>query len=112
MIRAASVRKRLTAWSTKQSSLRRRMKRPGLRVEAKNQLEAQCYQLKSTMEEPNLQDKISEENRTKINELVTSTLEQCENPDLETDDYARLKSELEAVANPIIQELYSQDRAT
>tara|TARA_B110000858_G_C17804943_1_gene477419 strand:+ start:2886 stop:4784 length:1899 start_codon:yes stop_codon:yes gene_type:complete len=79
-----------------------------LRVEAKNQLEAQCYQLKGTMEEPNLQDKISEENRTKINELVASTLEQCENPDLETDDYARLKSELEAVANPIIQELYSQ----
>jgi len=78
------------------------------RVEAKNQLEAQCYQLKGTMDDPNLQEKISEENRTKISELVTKTLAECENPDLETDDYNRLKNELEAVANPIIQELYSQ----
>ena len=74
-----------------------------LRVEAKNQLEAQCYQLKEALSN----EKISEENRTEISALITKTLEECENPDLQTEDYARLKSELEAVANPVIQELYS-----
>ena len=75
-----------------------------LRVEAKNQLEVQCYQLKETMNN----EKISEENRTEISALITKTLEECENPDLQTEDYVRLKSELEAVTNPVIQELYSQ----
>lgn len=78
-----------------------------LRVEAKNQLEAQCYQVKSSIEEPNVKDKISEEKRTEISELVTKTLEECDNPDLQTEDYSRLKSELEAVVNPVMQELYS-----
>ena len=49
-----------------------------LRVEAKNQLEAQCYQVKTSIEEPNVKDKISEEKRTEISELVTKTLEECE----------------------------------
>jgi len=78
-----------------------------LRVEAKNQLEAHCYQVKNSIEEPNIKDKISEEKRTEISELVTKTLEECDNPDLQTEDYSRLKSELEAVVNPIMQELYS-----
>ena len=78
-----------------------------LRVEAKNQLEAQCYQVKTSIEEPNVKDKISEEKRTEISELVTKTLEECDNPDLQTEDYSRLKSELEAVVNPVMQELYS-----
>ena len=78
-----------------------------LRVEAKNQLEAHCYQVKNSIEEPNIKDKISEEKRTEISELVTKTLEECDNPDLQTEDYSRLKSELEADVNPIMQELYS-----
>ena len=51
-----------------------------LRVEAKNQLEAQCYQLKEALSN----EKISEENRTEISALITKTLEECENPDLQT----------------------------
>lgn len=77
-----------------------------LRVEAKNQLEAQCYQLKEALNN----EKISEENRTEITALITKTLEECENPDLQTEDYARLKSELEAAANPIIKELYNEEQ--
>jgi len=66
------------------------------RVEAKNQLEALCYQMKTSLEESNLKDTISEEKRTEISALITQTLESCENPDLKTEDYHRLKNELEA----------------
>ena len=78
------------------------------RVDAKNQLEAQCYQLKTSLDEPQVKEKLGEEKIAEINTLITSTLTECENPDLDTDDYARLKSELETVTNPIMQELYGQ----
>jgi heat shock 70kDa protein 1/2/6/8 len=78
------------------------------KVDAKNQLEAQCYQMKSSMDDENMKDKISDEDRTKINDIVTKTLEECENTSHETEDYIRLKGELEAVTNPIMQELYSK----
>ena len=77
------------------------------RVEAKNQLEAQCYQLKNSLEEETVKDKIGEEKSTEISALLTKTLEACENPDLQTEDYVRLKSELESVVNPVMQDLYS-----
>ena len=78
------------------------------RVEAKNQLEAQCYQIKNSLEEPNLKEKFSEENRTEISTLVTETLEACENPDLKTEDYLSLKSKLEETVNPIMQKIYTE----
>lgn len=78
------------------------------KVDAKNQLEALCYQLKSSVDEPAIKDKISEENREKILAKVDETLKSCENVNLEKDDYESLKSELEAVSNPIMQELYGQ----
>ena len=81
------------------------------RVEAKNQLEAQCYQVKNSLEEPNLKDKFSEENRTVISALVTETLEACENPDLKTEDYVSLKSKLEETVNPIMQNIYTEASA-
>lgn len=76
------------------------------RVEAKNQLEALCFQMKSSLED--LKEKLSEENRTAISALVDKTLQECENPDLQTEDYLRLKSKLEAVVNPIMKEVYNQ----
>jgi len=76
------------------------------RVEAKNQLEALCFQMKSSLDD--LKEKLDEEKRTEISELVEKTLQECENPDLQTEDYVRLKSELEAVVNPIMKEVYNQ----
>ena len=78
------------------------------RVEAKNQLEALCYQVKNSMEEENIKEQINEEKRTEILALATKTLEECENQSLETEDYNRLKSELEALVNPVMQEMYSK----
>lgn len=82
------------------------------RVEEKNKLEAQCYQLKTSIEEPNTKEKINEEKRTEILELLTKTLEECDNPALQTEDYLRLKRELEDVVNPIMQEIYGQTHST
>lgn len=80
------------------------------RVDAKNQLEAQCYQLKTSLDEPQVKEKLGEEKIAEMSTLITNTLTECENPDLDTDDYARLKSELETVTNPIMQELYGQSQ--
>lgn len=79
-----------------------------MRVEERNKLEAQCYQLKSSLEDPNFKDKIPEEERSRVQELVEKTLEQCSNHSLDTEDYTRLKKELEDVVNPIMQNIYSQ----
>lgn len=81
------------------------------RVEEKNKLEAQCYQVKSSLEEPAIKEKVSEEKRTEILELITKTLEDCENPALEQDDYLRLKKELEDMVNPVMQEIYGQTQS-
>jgi L1 cell adhesion molecule like protein len=82
-----------------------------LKVDAKNQLEAQCYQLKSSLDEPSLQEKIPEEKRTEIGGLLTSTLEALDNPDLELADYTRLKSDLEEVVNPVMEGLSANANA-
>ena len=62
------------------------------RVEAKNQLETQCYQMKDMLEQ-NQRDETTP--RTTLNEAITKTLEQCDDPDLTTEDFTRLKTELE-----------------
>jgi L1 cell adhesion molecule like protein len=62
------------------------------RVEAKNQLETQCYQMKDMLEQ---NQELDEATRTTLNEAITKTHEQCDDPDLTTEDFARLKTELE-----------------
>lgn len=62
------------------------------RVEAKNQLETQCYQMKDMLEQ---NQELDETTRTTLNEAITKTLEQCDDPDLTTEDFTRLKAELE-----------------
>jgi L1 cell adhesion molecule like protein len=62
------------------------------RVEAKNQLETQCYQMKDMLEQ---NQELDETTRTTLNEAITKTLEQCDDPDLTTEDFTRLKTELE-----------------
>jgi len=81
------------------------------RVEEKNKLEAQCYQLKTSLEEPKIKEKMNEEKREEILELLTKTLEECENTELQTEDYIRLKKEMEDLVNPVMQEIYSQAQA-
>merc|ERR1712039_908396 len=49
------------------------------RIQAKNGLEAYCFQMKSTMEDDKMKDKISEEDKKTILDKVTETLTWLDN---------------------------------
>ena len=78
------------------------------KVEAKNTLENYIYNLKNTLNDEKVKDKFNEEDHkmleTKIGELLT-WLEN--NPESETEEYKEKLKELEDVANPIMQKMYS-----
>ena len=76
------------------------------KVDAKNDLENMCYQVKSSISDEKIKDKISDEDKAKVEEKVEDILSQINDSSLETDDYKTLKSKLEEVTNPIMTELY------
>merc|ERR1712117_213425 len=79
------------------------------RIEAKNGLESYCFNIKSTMDEPNLKDKIDESDKKNINQRVEETISWLDrNQTAEMDEFKDKQKELEAVCNPIIQKLYGQ----
>jgi len=77
------------------------------KIESKNKLESYCYQMKSSVDDEKLKDKISEEDKKLI-------LEKCEegqkfvedNPDAEKEAYDEKQKEVESVCSPIITKLY------
>ena len=77
------------------------------RVQAKNGLESYAYQMKQTMEDEKLKDKISEEDKKtvldKCNEVI-SWLDS--NQTAEKDEYEDKQKELEKIYNPIITKVY------
>lgn len=77
------------------------------RVQAKNGLESYAYQMKQTMEDEKLKDKISEEDKKtvldKCNEVI-SWLDS--NQTAEKDEFEDKQKELEKVYNPIITKVY------
>merc|ERR1711963_260904 len=79
------------------------------RIDAKNGLESYCLNIKSTMDEPNLKDKISESDKKNITQMVNETISWLDNNQTaEIDEFKDKQKELEAVCNPIIQKLYAQ----
>jgi len=79
------------------------------RIDAKNGLESYCFNIKSTMDEPNLKDKISESDKKSITQMVNDTISWLDkNQTAEIDEFKDKQKELEAVCNPIIQKLYAQ----
>merc|ERR1719370_2803017 len=77
------------------------------RITAKNGLEAYCFQMKSTMEDDKMKDKISEEEKKTILDKVTETLSWLDNNQTaEKDEYEHQQKELEGICNPIITKLY------
>jgi L1 cell adhesion molecule like protein len=77
------------------------------RVQAKNGLESYAYQMKQTMEDEKLKDKISEEDKKtvldKCNEVI-SWLDS--NQTAEKDEYEDKQKELEKIYNPVISKVY------
>merc|ERR1719164_74472 len=74
-----------------------------VRVEAKNSLENYCYSMKNTMGDEKLASKISPEDKTKIDEVLTSTTGWLDaNQMAEKEEYEAKQKEVEAIINPIL----------
>merc|ERR1711906_26189 len=80
-----------------------------LKIEAKNSLENYAYNIRNTIKDEKVKDKIEEEDKKTIEEKVKEVLEFIEtNEDLEKEEYEEKEKELKDLANPIISKLYQQ----
>merc|ERR1711981_857555 len=81
------------------------------KVDKRNALEGYAYNLRNTLndEEKGIADKISEEDREKLEEAVKETLDWLdENDDAEGEEVEEKQKELEGIANPIMSKIYQQ----
>jgi len=77
-------------------------------VEAKNSLEAYCFQIRSTLTDDKLKDKIDEETVKPIVEKTSDTLQWLESNQLaEVEEFQAKRKELEEVFTPIMEKLYA-----
>uniref|UniRef100_A0A1A8GCG9 Heat shock 70kDa protein 1A n=1 Tax=Nothobranchius korthausae TaxID=1143690 RepID=A0A1A8GCG9_9TELE len=77
------------------------------KIAAKNSLESYAFNMKSSVEDEKLKDKISDQDRKKVTEKCQETIAWLENNQLaEKDEYQHKQKELENVCNPIIRKLY------
>ncbi|KAK2563006.1 Heat shock cognate 71 kDa protein [Acropora cervicornis] len=77
------------------------------KVQAKNSLESYAYNMKSTVEDDKVKDKISEEDKTAILDKCKEVIEWLEKTDAAAkEEYEAKQKELEKVCNPIITKLY------
>ncbi|KAI5963831.1 hypothetical protein KGF57_001206, partial [Candida theae] len=77
------------------------------RVQAKNQLESYAYSLKNTINDGELKDKISAEDKEKLSKAVDETVTWLDGShSASTEEYTDKQKELESIANPIISGAY------
>lgn len=76
-------------------------------IAAKNSLESYCFNMKSTVEDEKLKDKISEAERTQIMDKCNDVIKWLDSNQLaEKEEFEHKQKELEAICNPIITKLY------
>eukprot|EP00066_Takifugu_rubripes_P013276 XP_011602542.1 PREDICTED: heat shock 70 kDa protein 1-like [Takifugu rubripes] len=77
------------------------------KIAAKNSLESYAFNMKSSVQEDNLKDKMSEEDKKKVVGKCEETIAWLENNQLaDKEEYQHQQKELEKVCNPIISKLY------
>merc|ERR1712098_216998 len=77
------------------------------RVNAKNSLESYCFNMKTTIEDDKVNDKISEDDKKKISDKCDETIKWLDANQLgEVEEFNDKQKEVEAVCNPIITKLY------
>merc|ERR1712130_222790 len=82
------------------------------RIAAKNSLESYCFNMKSTIEDEKLKDKISENEKKTISSKCEEAVKWLDSNQLaEVDEVQDKQKEVEAVCNPIITKLYQQGGA-
>merc|ERR1712173_241064 len=82
------------------------------RIAAKNGLESYCFNMKSTINDEKLKDKILEEDKRVISSKCEDAVNWLDSNQLaEVDEFQDKQKEVEAVCNPIISKLYQQGGA-
>jgi len=77
------------------------------RIDAKNGLESYCFNIKSTVEDSNIKDKLNESERKVITDKCKEAIEWLEkNQTAEVEEFKDKQKELESAFNPIIKKLY------
>merc|ERR1712176_558961 len=76
------------------------------RIEAKNGLENYCYSLKSSISSPEVEGKIPEDDKKKLEDAIEDTIKWLDdNLSAEKEEYEEKQKALEGVANPILQSM-------
>merc|ERR1712134_136763 len=77
------------------------------RISSKNELESYAFQMKQTVEDDKVKDKISDEERKQIVEACDEAIKWLDgHQTAEKDEFAHQKKELEKVCTPIITKMY------
>merc|ERR1711976_35718 len=81
-------------------------------VTAKNALESYVYQLRNSVTDPKVSDKINASDKKKLEEEIESTISWIDdNESAEVNEFEYQRKELEKVASPIISKIYSSGDA-
>jgi len=82
-------------------------KKQAERIASKNGLESYAYQLKNSLEEQQISEKISPEDKKAIQDKASEIINWLDNnQSAEIDEFEDKKKELESVANPIMTKMY------
>merc|ERR1719382_211728 len=77
------------------------------RISSKNGLESYCFNMKTTIEDEKMKDKISDDDRKAINDKCDEAIKWLDANQLaEVEEFNDKQKEVEAVCNPIITKLY------
>ena len=77
------------------------------KISAKNVLESYCFNIKSSIEDSNIKDKLSESEKNIVTEKCNEAIEWLErNQMAEVEEFKDKQKELETLFNPIIMKLY------
>merc|ERR1712062_641921 len=78
------------------------------RISAKNGLESYCFNMKTTIEDEKVADKISEDDKKKITDKCDEAIKWLDANQLaEVEEFNEKQKEVEGVCNPIITKLYA-----
>merc|ERR1712184_124154 len=77
------------------------------RISAKNGLESYCFNMKTTLDDDKVKDKISEDDRKAITDKCDEAIKWLDANQLaEVEEFNEKQKEVEAICNPIITKLY------
>jgi heat shock protein 1/8 len=79
------------------------------RITAKNGLESYAYQLRNTIDDPNIGGKLSQGDKDTLKNKVDQVISWLEsNPQARKEEYESKQKELESISNPIMSKMYAQ----